>query len=62
MGREVYYCDSCGERILPKDLEKGRAVVAPKKKSCRKCTSGSVAKLKGLDPTSPRFHRPPPAS
>lgn len=49
MGREIVYCDLCGERILEADFEKGRAYTAGNKNYCPGCA----------DKGPPR---PPPAS
>jgi len=64
MGREVVYCDFCGERLLPKDLEKGRAVVLLKKKYCPKCLKEALEKGRSAgarDAAPPRGEGPPTA-
>jgi len=38
MGKEIVYCDVCGDRILESEFEKGNAVTLLKKKYCRKCS------------------------
>jgi hypothetical protein len=37
VGREIVYCDLCGERVLEIDFEKGRAYTAGNKNYCPKC-------------------------
>lgn len=51
VGREIVYCDLCGERVLEVDFEKGLAYAAGNKNYCPKCAD------KG-PPRPP----PPPAS
>ena len=49
MGREIVYCDLCGDRILETDFEKGRAFAAGNKNYCPNCADKGPA-------------RPPPAT
>jgi len=37
MGREIVYCESCGDRIVASDFEKGHAITAGSKNYCGKC-------------------------
>lgn len=49
MGREIVYCDSCGERISAGEFEKKKAITIDNRNYCRKCA-----------PSRPKA--PPPAS
>jgi hypothetical protein len=37
MGREIVYCDVCGDRILEQDFERGRAATVQNRNYCAKC-------------------------
>lgn len=37
VGSEIVYCGVCGDRILEREFEKGRAVTVLKKNYCSKC-------------------------
>jgi hypothetical protein len=37
MGREIVYCDTCGDRILAEEFERGKAVTTAGKSYCRRC-------------------------
>lgn len=40
MGREIVYCDSCGERISADEFEKKKAITTDNRNYCRKCAPG----------------------
>lgn len=46
MGSEIVYCNVCGDRILERDFQKGRAVVAEGRNYCHKCILKAPAKKK----------------
>lgn len=37
MGSEIVYCTTCGERLLERDFQKGKAVTVLKKNYCSVC-------------------------
>lgn len=37
MGSEIVYCSVCGDRILERDFQKGRAITILKKTYCARC-------------------------
>jgi len=39
---EIVYCSVCGERIVEKDFEKGKAVTILQKNYCPRCAEGVV--------------------
>jgi hypothetical protein len=69
MGREIVYCDSCGDRIVAADFDKGRARTFQNKNYCHKCVNTiSLPVADGPSPSRtadskrlPR-DRPPPAT
>jgi len=48
MGREIVYCDVCGERILEQDFNTGRALVLLNKNYCAVCKDKAVRNI-GID-------------
>lgn len=45
MGREIVYCEGCGERILEEEFVKGRAVTILDKNYCGTCKGAAVRNL-----------------
>jgi hypothetical protein len=63
MGRPIVYCDSCGDRILDDEFEKGRAVAVHKKNYCARCAKNVAVPAPAPAP-KPKPHdadRPPTA-
>ncbi len=42
MGKEIVYCELCGERLLEQEFEKGRAITFLNKNYCSKCKQSAV--------------------
>ncbi len=42
VGREIVYCNRCGDRITSDEFEKGRAITVLGKNYCRKCMKAVV--------------------
>ncbi len=53
MGREIVYCDICGERILETDFEKTSAFTAKNKSYCPKCAEKAPARPPPPPPAAP---------
>lgn len=59
MGREIVYCEVCGDRILEWEFEEGRAVTWENKNFCFKCKTTAIEKL-GKDAFSDAVLQDPP--
>lgn len=42
MGKGISYCSICGDRILEKDFDSGRAVTILRKDYCKKCSKDVI--------------------
>jgi len=78
LGREIVYCDVCGERILEPDFEKNRAITVENRNYCPGCTDKAPSrphppaqtslsgKSSGINPSipqeTPRRHNRPGSS
>jgi hypothetical protein len=69
MGREIVYCDSCGDRIVAADFDRGRARTVQNKNYCHKCVKTlSLPAADAPSPSQPADSkqlprgRPPPAT
>lgn len=60
MGREIVYCEVCGDRILEWEFEEGRAVTWENKNFCFKCKTTAIEKL-GKDAFQEAVLQDPPA-
>ncbi|MBI2932185.1 MAG: hypothetical protein HYY16_11085 [Planctomycetes bacterium] len=62
MGREIVYCEICGDRILEQEFEKGRAITLLNKKYCAKCKEQAIRNVgiedAGAEPLSPSLPLP----
>jgi hypothetical protein len=47
MGREIVYCEQCGDRILGSEFEAGKAITLMHKNYCARCMPEAI---KGIDP------------
>lgn len=47
MGREIVYCESCGERILEKEIQQGSAVTFLNKNYCSLCKEKAIQESSG---------------
>ena len=56
MGKGIFYCHVCGDRILQADFESGRAAVVLKRNYCRKC-SKAVKSGTSQVPSAPAVQR-----
>ena len=61
MGRQIVYCQVCGERILESDLEAGRALSVSGHNFCANCRAQAPSHLGEAAPTAPPIpsHDPP---
>lgn len=49
MGKEIVYCEICGDRILEQEFEKGRAITLLNKNYCAKCKDEAVKSISAED-------------
>lgn len=49
MGKEIVYCEICGDRILEQEFEKGKAVTILNKNYCVKCKAEAVKGISAED-------------
>lgn len=54
MGRPIVYCDSCGDRILDGEFEKGRAVSVHNKNYCVRCAKNVAVPVPAPAPAPPK--------
>lgn len=59
MGREIVYCDQCGDRITASDFDKGLAREVQNRNYCRKCVKESPTSGSPSQAQSPPSSRPP---
>ncbi len=63
MGRQIVYCQVCGERILEQDLDAGKAVSAAGHNYCSKCRDQAPAEvLRAAAPATPKRAPAPPST
>jgi hypothetical protein len=63
MGKEIVYCDICGDRILEAEFEKGKAITILNKNYCTNCKDDAVKNITMEDVMEePAAARPPPVS